>query len=162
MPDLRIDPDENVFASTNLDFANCNVLPGLRRGQPSVHYLPLAIPMLIPVRIIAADGEGQGLLHRRYAASPVASFDNGDDALRMIILCCRPEIPRDTSVALSLKMAVGSSVREVARVAGGGHAARAATGTCQAAHLGSRAHAEMPERRFLKRELEECGGLNMR
>ena len=46
VPDLRIDPAENVFASTNLDFGYCNVLPGLRRGRPAVHYLPWGIPVL--------------------------------------------------------------------------------------------------------------------
>jgi hypothetical protein len=46
VPDLRIDPDENVFASVNLDFGYCNVLPGLRRGRPAAHYLPWGIPAL--------------------------------------------------------------------------------------------------------------------
>ena len=46
MPDLRIDPAENVFASTNLDFGYCNILPGRRRGRPAVHYLPWGIPAL--------------------------------------------------------------------------------------------------------------------
>jgi RNA polymerase sigma-70 factor (ECF subfamily) len=38
-----------------------------------------------------------------------------DDELRMIIMCCHPEIPRDASIALSLKTVGGFSVREVAR-----------------------------------------------
>jgi RNA polymerase sigma-70 factor (ECF subfamily) len=38
-----------------------------------------------------------------------------DDELRMIFMCCHPEIPRDASVALSLKTAGGFSVREIAR-----------------------------------------------
>jgi RNA polymerase sigma-70 factor, ECF subfamily len=38
-----------------------------------------------------------------------------DDELRMIFLCCHPEIPRDSSVALSLKTVGGFSVREIAR-----------------------------------------------
>src|SRR5207249_10705369 len=38
-----------------------------------------------------------------------------DDELRMIFMCCHPEIPRDSSVALSLKVAGGFSVREIAR-----------------------------------------------
>jgi RNA polymerase sigma-70 factor, ECF subfamily len=44
-------------------------------------------------------------------------FDNElrDDELRMIFMCCHPEIPRDSSVALSLKTAGGFSVREIAR-----------------------------------------------
>ena len=40
VPDLRIDPKENVFGASNLDFGYCNVLPGLNRGRPAVHYLP--------------------------------------------------------------------------------------------------------------------------
>lgn len=38
-----------------------------------------------------------------------------DDELRIIFMCCHPEIPRDASVALSLKIAGGFSVREIAR-----------------------------------------------
>ena len=38
-----------------------------------------------------------------------------DDELRMIFMCCHPEISRDASVALSLKTAGGFSVREIAR-----------------------------------------------
>ena len=38
-----------------------------------------------------------------------------DDELRMIFMCCHPEIPRDSRVALSLKTVGGFSVREIAR-----------------------------------------------
>jgi RNA polymerase sigma-70 factor (ECF subfamily) len=38
-----------------------------------------------------------------------------DDELRMIFMCCHPAIPRDASVALSLKTIGGFSVREIAR-----------------------------------------------
>jgi RNA polymerase sigma-70 factor (ECF subfamily) len=38
-----------------------------------------------------------------------------DDELCMIFMCCHPEIPRDASVALSLKIVGGFSVREIAR-----------------------------------------------
>ena len=38
-----------------------------------------------------------------------------DDELRMIFMCCHPDIPRDASVALSLKVVGGFSVREIAR-----------------------------------------------
>jgi RNA polymerase sigma-70 factor (ECF subfamily) len=38
-----------------------------------------------------------------------------DDELRMIFMCCHPAIPRDSSVALSLKTVGGFSVREIAR-----------------------------------------------
>ena len=43
LPDLRLDPRENVFGRVNLNFAFCNVLPGLNRGRPAVHYLPWGI-----------------------------------------------------------------------------------------------------------------------
>jgi RNA polymerase sigma-70 factor (ECF subfamily) len=38
-----------------------------------------------------------------------------DDELRMIFMCCHPEIPRDAAVALSLKTVGGFGVREIAR-----------------------------------------------
>jgi len=38
-----------------------------------------------------------------------------DDELRMIFMCCHPEIGRDASVALSLKTVGGFSVREIGR-----------------------------------------------
>jgi len=38
-----------------------------------------------------------------------------DDELRLIFMCCHPEIPRDARVALSLKTVGGFSVREIAR-----------------------------------------------
>jgi RNA polymerase sigma-70 factor (ECF subfamily) len=38
-----------------------------------------------------------------------------DDELRMIFMCCHPEISRDASVGLSLKAVGGFSVREIAR-----------------------------------------------
>ncbi|WP_321472919.1 sigma-70 family RNA polymerase sigma factor [uncultured Paludibaculum sp.] len=38
-----------------------------------------------------------------------------DDELKMIVMCCHPALGRDASVALSLKVAGGFSVREVAR-----------------------------------------------
>jgi hypothetical protein len=46
MPDLRIDPAENVFAGVNLDFGYCNVLPGLHRGRPAVHHMAWGIAAL--------------------------------------------------------------------------------------------------------------------
>ena len=55
----------------------------------------------------------------RSAAVPEADPDLEeqlrDDELRMIIMCCHPEIPQDSSVALSLKTVGGFSVREIAR-----------------------------------------------
>ena len=38
-----------------------------------------------------------------------------DDELRMIFMCCHPEISQESSVALSLKTVGGFSVREIAR-----------------------------------------------
>jgi RNA polymerase sigma-70 factor (ECF subfamily) len=38
-----------------------------------------------------------------------------DDELRMIFMCCHPEIPRDAAVALSLKIVGGFGVGEIAR-----------------------------------------------
>lgn len=38
-----------------------------------------------------------------------------DDELRMIFMCCHPDIPRDASIALSLKTVGGFSVGEIAR-----------------------------------------------
>jgi RNA polymerase sigma-70 factor (ECF subfamily) len=38
-----------------------------------------------------------------------------DDELRMIFMCCHPELPRDSRVALSLKLVSGFSVGEIAR-----------------------------------------------
>ena len=38
-----------------------------------------------------------------------------DDELRMIVMCCHPEIPPEAAVALSLKTVGGFSVREIAR-----------------------------------------------
>ena len=38
-----------------------------------------------------------------------------DDELRMIFMCCHPELSRDSRVALSLKTVGGFSVREIAR-----------------------------------------------
>jgi RNA polymerase sigma-70 factor, ECF subfamily len=57
-------------------------------------------------------------LTRSATAEPAdADFDDQlrDDELRMIFMCCHPEIPRDASVALSLKTIGGFSVREIAR-----------------------------------------------
>ncbi len=60
--------------------------------------------------------------HTELGAAPstapeLPEFDNEvrDDELRMILMCCHPEIPREASIALSLKTAGGFSVREIAR-----------------------------------------------
>jgi GGDEF domain-containing protein len=46
MPDLRVEPAMDVFARVNLDFGYCNVLPGLKRARPAVHYFPSGIAEL--------------------------------------------------------------------------------------------------------------------
>ena len=48
-------------------------------------------------------------------ADPYLDQQLRDDELRMIVMCCHPGIPRDASVALSLKTIGGFSVREIAR-----------------------------------------------
>ncbi len=51
------------------------------------------------------------------APAPEVFFSGeiGDDQLRLIFLCCHPEIPRDARVALTLKAVAGFSAREIAR-----------------------------------------------
>jgi RNA polymerase sigma-70 factor, ECF subfamily len=39
-----------------------------------------------------------------------------DDELRMIFMCCHPELPQEARVALSLKLVCGFSVDEIARI----------------------------------------------
>ena len=39
-----------------------------------------------------------------------------DDELRMIFMCCHPELPQDARVALGLKLVCGFSVGEIARI----------------------------------------------
>jgi hypothetical protein len=46
VPDLRLDPEMDVFKRVNFDFGYCNVLPGLRRGKPAVHYFRSGIRSL--------------------------------------------------------------------------------------------------------------------
>lgn len=46
VPDLRIDPKQNIFRAVNLDFGYGNILPGLWRGRPAVYYLPWGIRTL--------------------------------------------------------------------------------------------------------------------
>lgn len=51
-------------------------------------------------------------------AAPAAPSSDGaiqDDELKLIFLCCHPSLSRDVSVALSLKVAAGFSVQEIAR-----------------------------------------------
>jgi RNA polymerase sigma-70 factor, ECF subfamily len=46
---------------------------------------------------------------------PAFDLPELDDELRMVFMCCHPEIPRDAAVALSLKTVGGFGVREIAR-----------------------------------------------
>lgn len=66
------------------------------------------------------DRKHQDLHPEDSIPAPDADFEElddefRDDELRMILMCCHPEIPRESSVALSLKTAGGFSVREIAR-----------------------------------------------
>ena len=49
------------------------------------------------------------------AGDPLIEEQLRDDELRMIFMCCHPEISREASVALSLKTVSGFGVREIAR-----------------------------------------------
>jgi RNA polymerase sigma-70 factor (ECF subfamily) len=70
-------------------------------------------------RRLAASKEDAVLAELRSAAlpspEPEVEEQFRDDELRMVFLCCHPEIPRDAAVALSLKTAGGFGVREIAR-----------------------------------------------
>ena len=46
VPDLHLLGKDGALGATRLDFSYCNVLPGLRRGRPSVHYLPWGVQAL--------------------------------------------------------------------------------------------------------------------
>lgn len=46
VPDLRIDPREDIFRPANFDLGYCNVLVGLADGRPAVRWLPWGIPAL--------------------------------------------------------------------------------------------------------------------
>ena len=49
------------------------------------------------------------------SGDPLIEEQLRDDELRMIFMCCHPEISREASVALSLKTVSGFRVREIAR-----------------------------------------------
>ena len=64
------------------------------------------------------DEAGLRTLTQPEAISPgdVAFRDEiTDDQLRLIFLCCHPDLPREMRMALTLKTAAGFSVREIAR-----------------------------------------------
>ena len=64
-----------------------------------------------------ADREGaiSADLQARSSAFSPAPGEIEDDELRMVFMCCHPDLPRDASVALSLKTAGGFSTSEIAR-----------------------------------------------
>jgi RNA polymerase sigma-70 factor (ECF subfamily) len=71
-------------------------------------------------RRLTVDKEQQAVAElaraaRSIAADPDLDEQLRDDELRMIFMCCHPEIPRDAAVALSLKSIGGFGVREIAR-----------------------------------------------
>ncbi len=66
---------------------------------------------------LARLGAGQSL-HPETAVNPEPlrfSDELDDDVLRMIFACCDPTIPRDSQAALTLKLACGFQVSEIAR-----------------------------------------------
>ena len=79
----------------------------------------LAIDIVRRDRTFSAKSEAiVAELSRSGTAAPdEAAFDEQihDDELRMIFMCCHPEISPDARVALSLKIIGGFSVREIAR-----------------------------------------------
>lgn len=44
-----------------------------------------------------------------------APHDGQDDQLRLMFLCCHPDLPRESRVALTLKLVAGMGTREIAR-----------------------------------------------
>jgi RNA polymerase sigma factor (sigma-70 family) len=54
-------------------------------------------------------------LQRAPDVDPLSPWAIEDDELRLVFMCCHPSLPPDSRVALSLKMAGGFSVPEIAR-----------------------------------------------
>jgi len=54
-------------------------------------------------------------LERTARAGPSQDDAIADDELRMVFMCCHPALPRESRVALSLKLVSGFSVQEIAR-----------------------------------------------
>ena len=61
-----------------------------------------------------AQGIARELQERESAVDPVPPGIT-DDELRMVFMCCHPELPQDARVALSLKTVGGFSTAEIAR-----------------------------------------------
>ena len=55
-----------------------------------------------------------GFFERSFGDPPVAQDEIEDDRLRMIFVCCHPEIPQEAQVALALRTLCGFNVAEIA------------------------------------------------
>ena len=53
-------------------------------------------------------------IERSFGDPPVAQDEIEDDRLRMIFVCCHPEIPQEAQVALALRTLCGFNVAEIA------------------------------------------------
>mgnify|MGYP002783981488 CR=1 FL=1 len=59
--------------------------------------------------------ELERVLPHHTTEAPSVERDEPDDQLAMILMCCHPAIPREAQLALTLKVACGFSVTEIAR-----------------------------------------------
>ena len=67
-------------------------------------------------RFLVGDAMLAGIANEEaLPGDPLIEEQLRDDELRMIFMCCHPEISRESSVALSLKTVSGFGVREIAR-----------------------------------------------
>jgi RNA polymerase sigma factor (sigma-70 family) len=65
--------------------------------------------------VVRAALEGDPALAPDELALSAAAGDLSDDQLRMIFMCCHPDVPLEGRVALTLKLVGGFSVAEIAR-----------------------------------------------
>jgi RNA polymerase sigma-70 factor (ECF subfamily) len=76
----------------------------------------VAIDAIRRNRFLVGDAMLAGIANEdALAGDPLIEEQFRDDELRMIFMCCHPEISRESSIALSLKTVSGFSVREIAR-----------------------------------------------
>lgn len=79
----------------------------------------VAIDAIRRKQLLGSKTEAVAAELSRYTAArddePAVEEQLRDDELRMILMCCHPEMSRDSSVALSLKIIGGFSVTEIAR-----------------------------------------------
>ena len=66
------------------------------------------------VRFRNKQEEIAGFFERSFPDSHLAADEIEDDRLRMIFVCCHPEIPQEAQVALSLRTLCGFNVAEIA------------------------------------------------